>query len=135
MGNDYHHGNPTMYPAGYDDVLGVGSVAENRERSDFSSTGSHIDLCAPGSNILSTLPRKRSEYRSEKMYACWSGTSMAAPYVSAAAALVAAKSPRMTASRITARLCATTAPLKPMGKRTRTNGYGAGMLDLARALS
>lgn len=135
MGNDYRDGNQTMYPAGYDDVLGVGSVAENRERSDFSSTGSHIDLCAPGSNILSTLPRKRSEYRSERMYACWSGTSMAAPYVSAAAALVAAKSPRMNASGITARLCATTAPLKPMGKRARTNEYGTGMLDLARALS
>lgn len=135
MGNDYRDGNPTMYPAAYDDVLGVGSVAENRERSDFSSTGRHIDLCAPGSNILSTLPRKRSQYRSERMYGCWSGTSMATPYVSAAAALVAAKNPGMNATEIAARLSATTAPLEPMGRRTRTNEHGTGMLDLVRALS
>jgi len=93
MGNEYEEGNPTSYPAAYDDVVSVGAVAENRRRSRFSSTGRHIDLVAPGSNILSTVPVKRSAYREETEYVTWSGTSMATPHVTAAAALVAAAHP------------------------------------------
>lgn len=135
MGNEYHDGNPTEYPGAYDGVLAVGAVAENRERSDFSNTGSHIGICAPGSNILSTLPRRRSSYRSEKLYASWSGTSMATPHVAAAAALVAAKRPAMSATDIVERLGSTAATLSAMGGRARTNEYGDGLLDLKRALS
>jgi hypothetical protein len=135
MGNAFNTGNPTMYPAAYADVVAVGSVAENRERSDFSCTGGHIDLCAPGSNVLSTVPRKRSPHRSERLYAAWSGTSMAAPHVTAAAVLVCARYPAYDVAAVVKRLVKTAAPLKPMGKRTRTSEYGAGLLDLARALS
>jgi subtilisin family serine protease len=135
MGNEFHDGNPTEYPAAYDDVLAVGAIAENRERSDFSNTGRHIGICAPGSNILSTLPRRRSSYRSERMYASWSGTSMATPHVTAAVALLAAEDPSLSASDIDRRLRATAATLSAMNGKARTNEYGAGLLDLARALT
>jgi subtilisin family serine protease len=135
MGNEFQDGNPIEYPAAYDGVLAVGALAENRERSDFSNTGRHIGICAPGSNILSTLPRRRSSFRSERLYASWSGTSMATPHVTAAAALVAAKDPALSPSDIVERLCSTAATLSAMRGRTRTNEYGAGLLDLERALS
>ena len=135
MGNEYHEGNPVEYPAAYDGVLAVGAIAENRERSDFSNTGSHIGICAPGSNILSTLPRRRSSYRPERMYASWSGTSMATPHVAAAAALVAAKRPASSAGEIAKRLRGTAATVPAMGANGRTNDYGDGLLDVSRALS
>ena len=135
MGNEFQDGNPIEYPAAYDGVLAVGALAENRERSDFSNTGRHIGICAPGSNILSTLPRRRSSFRSERLYASWSGTSMATPHVTAAAALVAAQDPALSPTDIVERLCSTAATLSAMRGRTRTNEYGAGLLDLERALS
>ena len=135
MGNEFQDGNPIEYPAAYDGVLAVGALAENRERSDFSNTGRHIGICAPGSNILSTLPRRRSSFRSERLYASWSGTSMATPHVTAAAALLAAQDPALSPTDIVERLCSTAASLSAMRGRSRTNEYGAGLLDLERALS
>lgn len=135
MGNEFQDGNPTEYPAAYDGVLAVGAVAETRQRSAFSNTGSHIGISAPGSNILSTLPRRRSSYRSETRYASWSGTSMATPHVAAAVALVAARDPALSAVDIAKRLRSTAANVSAMRGKTRTNEYGDGLLDLKRALS
>ncbi|MGE9753548.1 serine protease Isp [Bacillus inaquosorum] len=68
------------YPAAYNDVIAVGSVSVARESSEFSNTNKEIDLVAPGENILSTLPNKK--------YGKLTGTSMAAPHVSGALALI-----------------------------------------------
>jgi len=135
MGNEFQEGNPTEYPAAYPGVLSVGAIAENRRRSSFSNTGKHIDLVAPGSNILSTLPRQASPYRPETGYDSWSGTSMATPHVAGAAALVAAHRPSLTANEVTKRLCATTSRLRGMNGRKWTSAYGAGLLNLRKALS
>jgi subtilisin family serine protease len=134
MGNDFLHGNPTEYPAAYDNVLAVGAIAENRERSSFSNTGAHIGICAPGSHILSTLPRRPSTHRTEKMYASWSGTSMATPHVAAAAALVAARHPGKSGAEIAEHLRKNAATLPAMRGRNRTQEYGDGLLDLKAAL-
>lgn len=134
MGNEFEEGNPTEYPGAYPTVLAIGSVAENGKRSYFSNTGSHIALCAPGSNILSTLPMKKSKYLDETEYAAWSGTSMATPHVSAAAALVAAKFPQLKPDAIKLRLKSKARKLSAMKGKTRTDEYGSGLLDLAACL-
>ena len=135
MGNEYQRGNPVEYPAAYDGVFAVGSIAEPDTRSPFSNTGRHIGLTAPGSNVLSTLPRTSSPYRAVTGYASWSGTSMATPHVAAVAALLAAKHSDWTAHDIKAQLQASARRVAGMGRKKRTDEYGPGVVDLQAALS
>jgi Subtilase family len=135
MGNEFNAGNPIEYPAAYEGVLAVGSISETRTRSFFSNTGAHIGICAPGSNVLSTLPRRRSVFREETNYASWSGTSMATPHVAGGLALVRAKRPELGARELHKHLEDTAATVPAMGGRKRTNEYGDGLLDLNGALS
>ncbi len=134
MGNGFLAGNLPEFPGAYDHVLAVGAVSESLERSPFSNTGAHIGLVAPGSNILSTLPVRRSRFRPETEYAAWSGTSMAAPHVAAAASLVAAARPDSTPRQIRDQLIATARSVPAMKKRAETTEYGSGLLDVEAAL-
>jgi subtilisin family serine protease len=133
MGNEYAGGNPTEYPAAYEHVLAVGAAAETDLRSPFSNTGTHIGLAAPGSDILSTLPTKASPYRPATSYASWSGTSMATPHVTAAAALVAAQHEDWTPADTKQHLRDTARRLRDMGSAKWTAAYGSGLLDVAAA--
>jgi subtilisin family serine protease len=133
MGNEYERGNPMIYPAAYDGVLAVGSIAEDRLHSDFANTGDHIDLVAPGSNILSTLPTSNSKFYKGTHHGVFSGTSMATPHVAAAAALVSARFPSLNVSRIKDRLTSKTELLNDMDARY-TEDYGHGLLNLIKAL-
>ena len=74
-----------IYPASYSYVLGVMAYDSNGELASFSNwdyrkfANAEYEICAPGVSIFSTLPGNK--------YATWSGTSMAAPVVSAVAAI------------------------------------------------
>lgn len=135
MGNGYEEGNRTEYPGAYQGVIAVGALSPALKRAPFSSTGKHIALVAPGMSILSTLPTRRSVYRDETDYAAWDGTSMATPHVSAAAALLAARSPGMSPAAIASRLRDTATRVPEMRGRKWTQLYGSGLLNLKSALS
>lgn len=79
--------NAIQYPAAYDVVFSVTSTDNQDVRASFANYGPTVDITAPGVNIISPIP---STFGSGK-YAIASGSSMAAPWVSAAIALTHAR--------------------------------------------
>ncbi len=75
----------SWFPAAWPESIAVAASGPNDERTVFSNYGNCVDVAAPGWDILSLWPNAQ--------YAVDHGTSMAAPYVSALAALILAKSP------------------------------------------
>lgn len=104
-----------MLPASFpqENVLAVAATNESDGRAFFSNYGlATVDVGAPGSGILSTTPKGA--------YKKLSGTSMAAPHVSGAAALVWAEYPDATYSEIKERLMRFGDPLSALDGKTVT---------------
>jgi subtilisin family serine protease/subtilase family serine protease len=81
-----------FYPAALDHVVSVAAFDENGQRASFSNYGSWVDVSAPGNVIMSTYPMSTCDVSSMPgqigCYTWLSGTSMATPHVSGAAALI-----------------------------------------------
>jgi hypothetical protein len=116
-GNDGATGNEPSYPAAYRQVLAVGSIDSSDRRSIFSNTGAYLDVAAPGSWIVSTWPGGR--------YQTSSGTSMAAPFVAGAAALLQART-GLQGTDLGARLVADATDL---GSAGFDEEFGAGLVN------
>lgn len=99
-GTPQQPGAGITYPAVYDEVLAVAATDREDQAATFSVAGDFVDLAAPGVDILS-LGVKGPGYRLD------AGTSFAAPYVAATAALVRARHPGLTAAQVKHRLEAT----------------------------
>ncbi len=67
------------YPAGYDGVIGVGSVGSDGARSQTSQIGPYVDLVAPGLEVVAAAFGGHDSYN---------GTGIAVGFVAAAAALM-----------------------------------------------
>ncbi|MGC9668211.1 type VII secretion-associated serine protease mycosin [Planosporangium sp. 12N6] len=116
--------DPALYPAAYDGVIGVGAIDRNGVRFEASQVGKFVDLVAPGAEITAAVPGRG--------YQVFNGTSMATPFVSAAAALVIQYRPDLSAREVAARLLATADPA-PGGPGSHQ--YGAGVVNPYRALT
>ncbi len=115
-----------FYPAVLPEVIAVGSVDLEGRRSRFSTYGDHIALAAPGERIVSA---------SRRGYRAASGTSFAAPFVAAAAALLVARGRRHGRrpgpEQVRRALLAGARRLDGRGPNPET---GHGVLDAAAAL-
>lgn len=101
------------YPAAYPEVIGVAAMAETGAAE--VSRPHHVDLVAPGVDLLTTYPRDG--------WGPAGGSSFAAGYVAATAALVRAYHPDLSAADVTRRLLATATPA-PEGVGSPRYGYG-----------
>lgn len=102
-GNDSRNNNDNnpRYPVGYNypNIIGVAASNHDGELAFFSNIGSNtVDIVAPGEDILSTVMLEGSGNPPVNVpsYDEWSGTSMAAPKVAGAAALLKAAVPAAT---------------------------------------
>jgi subtilisin family serine protease len=109
------------YPSNYacDCVIAVAAITSTGARSSFSNYGATtVDIGAPGSAIYSTLPGKGGTWT----YGSYSGTSMATPHVTGAAALYASTHPGATAAQIKAAILSAATPTQSLAGITVTGG-------------
>jgi serine protease len=139
------------FPARSSNVFAIGATTEHGCLSDFSNLGSALDMVAPGggTDAVNDDPNcKPDATPGRPIYqltleggsvtrfgvpSTYEGTSMAAPHVTATAALVIATGVlgrKPSPARLIARLEGTARDLGPPGRDRR---YGAGLLDAAAA--
>lgn len=89
-GND--NNTSKEYPGAYANVIAVAATDNRDQKASFSTYGTWVDIAAPGANIYSTFPNHpfviQNIYGRSMNYDFANGTSMAAPMVAGAAALV-----------------------------------------------
>ena len=124
-GNDAYDNDVTAsYPSNYPNanIIAVASITNTGALSSFSQWGKvTVDLGAPGSAIMSSVPVS-SKGLLVSGYASYSGTSMATPHVTGAAALYASTRPGVTAADIKAAILANTVPTASLQNKTVTGG-------------
>lgn len=110
-----------LYPAAYDCVIGVGSVGRDGQVSDFSERNKSVFITAPGEDILGLSMAGDREYKQG------SGTSFAAPHVTALAAVARGYDPEITADKFRLLLAASAYPCSGSASE-----YGCGIVNAGR---
>lgn len=111
------------YPAACQGVIAVGSTNAHDVVSDFSSFGSHVSVCAPGSYIYST--------NTEGGYSTFSGTSMASPQGAGLASLILSRNSGWTPAQVKSQIENTADDIEKSGFDEKA-GYGR--INVGRAL-
>lgn len=117
-----NNGGAVHYPAKYPRCLAVSVIDSSNTIQSWSCRGHEVELCAPGVNIVSTIPGNS--------YGYMSGTSMAAPHVAGAAALCRGTHRYLDMDHIRNILKGTADDLGNPGKDDK---YGYGRVDCNQA--
>lgn len=114
-----------VYPAAYDldNIISVANLSYDGTLNSSSNYGSTVDIAAPGTSIIG--------YGAENSMYYMTGTSMAAPMVTAAAALVYSYCRNLTLSEVKDILLSSAQPLPSLSGKVVTGG----MLDVGAALT
>ncbi len=116
------------YPAACAGAIAVGSTTSSDTRASYSNFGSWVDLAAPGTDVLSTVPVGGTcSHCNSTGYEELSGTSMAAPMVAGAAAVILSRQPTLSNAEVETRLKRTAVKLP-------SEDLGSGRIDLFEAV-
>ncbi|MDP8228887.1 MAG: S8 family serine peptidase, partial [Candidatus Electryoneaceae bacterium] len=115
----------THFPGAYSNVLAVSAVQSGDLLASFSNYGEWVGICAPGQEILSSVPGG---------FGVISGTSMATPMVSGAAALVKSIHPDWGPEQIMMQLIMSADRIDDLNPHF-VGQLGGGRLNLFRAVS
>lgn len=137
-GNDGGYGAETVAsPASADAALAVGAVDDEDALASFSGQGPRVhdgalkpEIVAPGVEIMAARSRFSARGDRRDRYVSLSGTSMATPHVTGAAALLAQQHPDWTGTQLKAALVGAAKPLDD----AEIYAQGAGRVDVARAV-
>ncbi|GLW32371.1 S8 family serine peptidase [Actinoplanes regularis] len=113
-------GNPTPFPAAYQDVIAVGAIDQNGKIFEKSGHGTYVDLVAPGVAV----PTLQADGLVEA-----DGTAIAAGYVGATAALIRSRVGRMPVADVTRLLTASASPT------VTGDAFGAGVVNPYSAIT
>lgn len=126
------------------DVLVVAATDDNDRKAAFSNSGPWISVTAPGVHILSTMPTYEVYLTSDQLpederfrqdYDYMSGTSQAAPFVSALAALLFSEHPDWDARQVAEEIKSRAADISRQNRRLVEQGYlGSGRIDACQSL-
>jgi subtilisin family serine protease len=116
-------GNGTVASA--DGLVAVTAVDAFAKKSDYANYGTWVDIAAPGDGIRSAFP--------VSMYANWSGTSMATPFVSGQAALIHALHGSLAPSDVEKKIRSSATPLTLLNL-TYVAMLGAGEANVCASL-
>ena len=125
-------GTGLFYPASLDHVLAVAATDSADAHASFSTANAAVDIAAPGVSVVSTVPIGTCKMCSASGYLWASGTSMAAPHVAAAAAVLASARPDLTPAQIESALESAALDLGTAG---RDDLFGFGRLRVDTALA
>jgi hypothetical protein len=142
LGNNNFDTDATpVYPACFDNqigknaIIGVASTDKKGQRASFSNYGVNCtDIVAPGVNIFGAVYNDPNNFLFSTSYGGpWEGTSMSAPMVSAAAAVLLSSYPLLTPKQVQLSLMLSADPLKDISIDERQK-LGAGLLNIENAL-
>jgi thermitase len=124
-----------LYPAAYKNAIAVAATNNLDQKASFSSYDARwVDVAAPGENIFSTFPNHtfviQTKYGRSQNYDFASGTSMATPMTSAAAALVWSTTYGTSALAVRSRLEQTADDISGTGSY-----WSAGRINAAAAVA
>ena len=115
---------PVAYPAAYETVIAVTATDEDDGLYHFANRGEHVELAAPGVDILVAAGADG--------YGLQTGTSMATAYISGSIALMLGREPDLDTQDIKDRLARSAFDLGPSG---RDPEFGHGRLDAFKAVT
>lgn len=114
-----------VYPGDYDECVSVTALEQDGTNIPWSDYNQYKDISAPGASVWSTYTRYSAE--ADGNYGALSGTSLSAPMVSGAAAVLLSANPDASVDDVLEALYATATPVNdPDNDRTQTSGsHGA----------
>lgn len=123
-------GGAVTYPASLGSAIAVSATDTNNNFASFSAAGSKVEVAAPGTTV--TYTRGITTTCLGGITCPAEGTSLAAPHVAAAAALLKAYNPSWSNAEIRRRLGAGATDLGPAGRDAQ---FGYGLLNIAGAIT